>query len=440
MDESGVPTYPIPTLTTIQPSVDLQRYPKAGDPNPRVRVGVVEARAGRRASDIVWLSLQAEYIPRIDWIDEGRVVVQTLNRAQTKLKLMLADAGSGRVRTLHTETSPNWINVRDDLEFLGPDKGFLWTSERGGLRHIELFDYEGKRIRTLTEGDWEVNKIEGVDKKQGIVYYTANRDNPIGMDLYGVGLDGADLGALSAGGGTHSITMNDQGTAYADNHSTLSRPSRILVRRLAHSDGASIHDPPSLDEYGLLEPQLSSFETDDGALVRTLLLAPPEIEPGKKLPLLLYVYGGPHAPTIRDAWGGRGRQLFHQYLVKKGYAVAQIDDRASSLPGHKYEAALRRAYGPTALKDQLLALDRLLAEHDFLDPERVAMWGWSGGGMAWPPASRSRTPTASSSASPAPRSPIGIYTIRSTPSATWACPTRRSRPTPTPPASRPRET
>ncbi len=382
MDESRVPTYPIPTLTSVQPSVDLQRYPKAGDPNPRVRVGVVEARAGRSPSDIVWLSLQAEYLPRIDWMDEGRVVVQALNRAQTELKLISADAGSGRVRTLHVETSPNWINVRDDLEFLGPEKGFLWTSERSGLRHIELFDYAGKRTRVLTAGDWEVNKIEGVDKKEGVVYYTANRDNPIGSNLFAVTLEGEDRGLQLIGPGTSVITMNDQADAYAASHSSLNSPGRLSVVSTAEEQAAVLHQNPPLDEYSLIEPRLASFEAEDGALIRTMFLAPPAVEADKKLPLLVYVYGGPHAPTIRDAWGGRGRQLFHQYLVKKGYAVAQIDDRASSRSGHKFEATLRRAYGPTALQDQLAALDRLLAEHDFLDPDRIGIWGWSGGGMA----------------------------------------------------------
>lgn len=382
MDQSGVPTYPMTALTSVRASVDMQRYPKAGDPNPRVRVGIVEAKAGRRASDIVWLSLQAEYIPRIDWMDDGRVVVQALNRAQNELKLVLAGAGAGRVRTLHVERSPHWINIRDDLEFHGPDKGFLWTSERSGLRHIELFDYDGQRKRVLTKGDWEVNKIEGVDKERGVVYYTANRDNPIGADLYAVTLDGQDLGIQTTGGGVHSITMNDQATAYADNHSSLTWPGRLAVRKLADSDAASLHEAPGLGDYALVEPQLSTLETDDGALIRTLLLAPPKIEPGKKLPLLVYVYGGPHAPTIRDAWGRRGRYLFHQYLLGKGYVVAQIDDRASSLLGHKYEAALSRAYGPTALEDQLVGVEHLVEKHDFIDPERVGMWGWSGGGMA----------------------------------------------------------
>ncbi len=381
MDESRVPTYPIPTLTAIQPSVDLQRYPKAGDPNPRVRVGVVDAKSGRGPEDVVWLSVAAEYIPRFDWMDAGRIVVQTLNRAQTQLKLELADA-TGRARTLHVERSPDWINVTDDLRFLGPDKGFLWTSERSGLRHIELFDYDGKLKKTLTSGEWEVNRIEGVNREAGIVYYSADRDNPIGEDLYAVKLDGSDLGKQATGHGSHTITMNDQATAYADRHSSLTRPGGFAVRRLADSDGASIYEAPNLDEYEPIEPRLSTIETADGAVIRILLLTPPKIEPGKKLPLLVYVYGGPHAPTISDQWGSRGRYLFHQYLARKGYVVAQIDDRASSLLGHKYEAALLRAYGPTALKDQLTAIDSLVDSNAFIDPRRIGVWGWSGGGMA----------------------------------------------------------
>ncbi len=395
IDQSPVPEYPITYLTPVKHRLDLQRYPKPGDPNPRVRVGVIAARPGNsKKPRIVWVKGEAEYTPRFSWAGDELLAVQRLNRGQNKTEIVFADAVDGRTRTVLKEKSPHWINVTDDLTFvkdpnLKGSEEFLWTSERSGFRHIEVHGYNGKRKRTLTGGEWEVKAIEGVDEKGGWVYYTANEDNPLGSDLYRIKLDGSGKERLTRFGGSHSVKLNSNATAYSDQHSALGVAPQWDVRHLPSDRTTVIHRAKPLDDFGLVKPELIEWTTDDKALVRALMLKPRAVGQGggqgagqgKKHPALLYVYGGPRAPTIRDAWGGRGRYLFHQYLVQKGYVVFYVDDRASSRLGHRYETALSRDYGPLAANDYEFAAAKIKAM-DFVDPERVGVWGWSGGGFS----------------------------------------------------------
>ncbi len=382
LDQSHVPEFPITYLAPAAPRLELQHYPKPGDPNPIVRVGIVETKPrGGRRPDYFRVKGHAEYTPRIDWVDETTLAIQRLNRRQNELQLLFVDTDRGRQRRILKETDPYWINVTDDLTFLRASRRFLWTSERTGFRHIDVYGFNGTRKATLTEGEWEVSAIHGVDEDNGWVYYTSNEDQPLGKDLYRVQIDGTSKERLTKTTGTHVVKLNPTHTAYLDSHSSLRRSGRAEIRSLEGGKSSAIHEAASLSEYGLIEPKLIEWTTDDNALVRGMLLRPRTSEPGRRHPVLMYVYGGPHVPTIRDAWGSRGRPLFHQYLAQKGYAVFYVDDRTSSRLGHKYEAAARERYGPVAVKDYEFAV-RQIRKMDFVDPERIGIWGWSGGGFS----------------------------------------------------------
>lgn len=380
MDQSRVPKYPLTTLTTAQATVDLQRYPKAGDPNPKVRLGVLAI--GDPRSEVSWFAPGAEYLPRFSWTPDSRLIVQSLDRSQKNLQVEAFDASMGQRTLLLTETDSNWINVHDDLRFLEGGAGFVWSSERSGLRRLYLYESDGTLVRQLTAGDdWEVSAVAGVDQEAGIVYFTANRDNAIGSDLYAVRLTGGEVRRVTDGLGVHRVTMNPGATAYADARSTLRAPETVVIGAPGGEPERVIHEPQAVEQSDWAEPELSVIETGDGAQIRTLLLKPPRLERGKKYPLVIYVYGGPHTPTIRDAWDTRGRYQFHQRLVQQGFVVAYVDDRASSRLGHKYEVAAARNYGPTALADHLIAVERF-KRLPFVDAERIGIWGWSGGGFA----------------------------------------------------------
>ena len=379
MDESPVPVYPISEQVSWQATVDLQRYPKPGDPNPKVRVGIVGVETGRT----VWLDRVAEYIPRIDWADADTLAVQLLNRGQDELELVLADP-HGRSRSVFFERDDHWVDVTDDLSFLDDGRRFLWTSARSGLRHLYLYDREGKVLRQLTEGDFQVGSIAGIDESGGWVYYSANADNLLGSDLYRVKLDGSAREHLTREKGTHSIDMSPSATGWIDRYSALDVgvvPRRTL-HDLASGKTTEISRGRDLAEYGLVQPELVELEAPDGALVRVMLLKPDKIKRGKKRPMLVYVYGMAGVPTIRDARRGSGnRFLFHQFLVQQGYVVAHVDDRSSSIPGHKYAVLADHDVGPLAAKDAAVAVE-YFRTLPYVDPDRLAVWGWSGGGFS----------------------------------------------------------
>ncbi len=383
IDQSTVARYPIADLAGNQPDVDWQRYPKAGGLNPRVRVGIIEASsAGRDRPPIVWVDHDAEYVPRVDWLNDDWLAAQYLNREQTELELVFADAQTGRAQKVLVERDPHWVNISNDLTFLDESREFLWTSERSGFRHIYLYDYDGQVKRALTKGDWEIKSVAGFDKERGWVYYTSNERNALGADLYRVKLDGGGKQRLTQRKGTHLIEMNQAASAYADSFSGLTTTPQWDVRDLLGQRTTLLRQSRTLEEYGLVEPELIELRAADQALIRGLLLKPRELEEGRRYPVVVYVYGGPRAPTIRDSWGGgRERYLFHQYLVQQGYLVFYVDDRASSILGHRHEVALYRDYGPAALQDQLEAVEHLKSLQ-FVDPDRIAIWGWSAGGFS----------------------------------------------------------
>ncbi len=374
MDESPVPTYPITEEVSQHASVDLQRYPKSGDPNPKVRVGIVNIGNGATA----WIDRAAEYIPRIQWVNPSELAIQLLDRAQEELELIFVDPAKGRSKSILVETDDAWINVTDDLTFLQDGKQFLWTSERTGFRHIYLYAEQGELVRPLTEGDWQVNGIDGVDEN-GWVFFTANIDNPIGRDLYRVKLDGTGRERVTKEKGTHRINMNPSASAYLDTYSSLTDPGWTKLTDLSTGQVMPFSEPHPMDEFDLVAPAYKTLDTPDGAKISMLLLEPKDLDKTKKYPVLVYIYGMPGASTIRDAWGGN-RYLFHNFLLQNGYIVAQLDDRTGAIWGHKYAVLGDHNIGPVAIRDHAVAVD-YLKSLPYVDGERMGVWGWSGGGF-----------------------------------------------------------
>ena len=283
-------------------------------------------------------------------------------------------------RSVFFERDPHWLNISNDLLFLSNGEEFLWTSERTGFRHIYRYRRDGQLVRQLTSGEWEVQGLEGMDEEGGWVYYTSRENNVLGNDLYRIRLDGSGKQRVTQEKGTHGITMNPAATAYTNLYSGLDKVPELSLRNLASENRVAIHAARSVDGYDLVTPEPVELKAPDGGLIRVMLLKPHKLAPGKKLPVVVYVYGMAGVPIIRDAWG-RSRYLFHQYLVQQGYVVAYFDDRASSLRGHQHEVAAYRNLGPTALADYRVGVE-WLRSLPFVDPERIAVWGWSGGGFS----------------------------------------------------------
>jgi dipeptidyl-peptidase-4 len=388
MDETRVPTYPITDWLPTHPRVEQEKYPKAGDANPSVRLGVVGSNGGK----VRWIKLTDNddtYVPRFGWIREGWAWAEVLNRKQDGMDLYFIDAKSGRSRKVLSESDPDaWVNVNDDFRILKSGDRFLWTSWRDGHTHIYLYSFnasdplaaDAKLERQLESGDYEVIGINSVDEASGAVFFTANKDDPRQERLFFVKLDGSGMHSLSSENGNYTATFADDGRHYVETHSATLTPPRISV---CAADGAcrKIWEARSVAEYNPIAPKPLEFKAEDGTVLYGYVILPRDADASQEIPipLIVHVYGGPAGQTVQDAWGGTNA-LFHQILANEGFAIFSVDNRGTPNRGKKFSVATRLQSGPVELKDQLTALDQLYAQFPQLDRTHTAIWGWSNGG------------------------------------------------------------
>jgi dipeptidyl-peptidase 4 len=394
MDETHVPAYPITDWLPTHPRVEQEKYPKAGDPNPTVRLGVVNSNGGK----VRWIKLTDDdntYVPRFGWIREGWAWAEVLNRKQDVLDLYFIDAKSGRTRKVLTESAPDtWVNVNDDFRILKSGDRFLWTSWRDGHSHIYLYSInaqdpmaaDAKLERQLESGEYEVLAINGVNDASGdktsTVFFTANKGDPRQEKLFSVNLDGSAMQTMSSevgnNAGNDAATFADDGKHFVETHSATLAPPRISV---CAPGGAcqKIWEGRSVADYDPIAPLPLELKADDGTVLYGYLILPRHADASQKIPLLVYIYGGPAGQTVQNSWGGT-TALFHQMLAHEGFAVFSVDNRGTPNRGKKFSAATRLQSGPVELKDQLTALDQLYAQFPQLDRARTGIWGWSNGG------------------------------------------------------------
>ncbi len=398
MNEKQVPTYPITDWMPTHPTVDEEKYPKAGDPNPQVRLGVIASGGG----NVKWISLSKpehdddyEYIPRFGWLRPGVIWFETLNRAQNRLQVWFADAKSGRTRAVLTESETKaWVPVERGENFVLLKSGdrFIWPSWRSGFTQLYLYSFDkndplaadAKLERQLTEGNFEVSRVEGVDEKNGTVYFSANAEDPRQEQLYAVPLAGGAMRQVSTLAGTHSARFAPAANYYVDTFSASMKPPQMSLCKTVVSAKSECNPPfwasHSVAEYDLLAPQDLELKAADGTttLYGTLLM-PPTIAPGTKVPLIINPYGGPGAQTVVDSWGGTGL-LFDQILARRGFAILHVDNRGMAGRGKAFAVPTMHQFGKLELADQLAALDQVLAANSQLDATRIGWWGWSYGG------------------------------------------------------------
>jgi dipeptidyl-peptidase-4 len=368
----------------VFPQVDLlswraiaepQRYPQPGTPNADVRLGVAPAAGGPTR----WMDLgdtRDRLLARVYWAPDSRsVAYERLNRIQNQLELGLADARTGNARVLLTEQDSYWINVNDDFRFLSKGKQFLWGSERDGYRHLYLCSVDDKRTTQLTKGEWEVTAVAGVNEESREVFFVSTEQSPLERQLYRVRLDGRQKQRLSGGAGTHSISMSPTAQYYLDTASSLSSAPRRTVHE---SDGAQIDvfqeaAPPDVE---ILPTEIVKVKASDGAELYARMIKPAGFSAAKKYPVIVMIYGGPHAQTVQDAWRGAD---FDQVLAQKGYLIWQLDNRGSSGRGHLWESKIYHETGVQELKDQLEGI-HYLETLGYADLTRAGISGWSYGG------------------------------------------------------------
>jgi dipeptidyl-peptidase-4 len=380
MDERKVARYPLVDFSSPTGQGEQERYPPAGGGNPIVRVVVAPIRGAEpRVMDVG--SETEVYIPRVEWLTDSRhLAIQRLNRAQTALDLLIADAATGKSRTALTEKDQYWINIGNDLRFFKDGRRFLWSSERSGYRHLYLYDLDGKELAQLTKGDWEVFAVQGVDEAKGLVYFTAAEKSPLERHLYRVALDGSKMARITKEDGTHAVNFSPEASAFVDTYSNnMTPPRQALIR----GDGSRIgvineNKTAELSEYHLSPVRFLTVRSHDGVALNAMMIKPPDFDPSKKYPVIVHTYGGPHVQVVLNAWGGP-TFLWHQLMAQKGYIIFALDNRGSAGRGHLFEEPIHFRFGAQELSDQRDGA-AYLKSLSYVDPKRIGIWGWSYGG------------------------------------------------------------
>ncbi len=376
-DVSPVGLVPIVDSSGLYPVVEYQRYPKAGTPNPVVRLGVIDVDGG--APVFFDAGIGEGYCARAGWTPGGQVWLQRLNRDQNVLELVLLDSSTGDGRILLSDKDPAWVDVADDLYFLA-DGRFLWTSVRDGWRHLALHAADGTLERQLTSGAWQVTAVYGLDVDEKTAFFQANRNNLRQRHLFRVELVSGEISPMgSAAGGVHSAVVAPGGAYLIDTWSALGTPPRADV---VASDGSIVRElwrsGDGLDAWDLLPIESGSFIAQNGVELHSLLFRPRDFKPEQTYPVVLYVYGGPHSQLTQDRWGGSIHH-FLRFLADQGIAVFMVDNRGTFGRGHDFETAVYRRLGEFEVVDQLAAV-RWLKNQPWVDGERIAAYGGSYGG------------------------------------------------------------
>ncbi|MCA9263434.1 MAG: S9 family peptidase [Planctomycetales bacterium] len=392
IDASQVPTMTLVNNTDgLYPELTTFPYPKVGQPNPTCRLGVVTVETG----DIRWLDVPGDpldtYVARMDWIPgSNEILFQQLNRRQNVNHVQIADAGTGSTHTLFTESDAAWVDVHDELNWLRDGRHLTWISERDGWRHVYLVSRNDGSQRLLTPGAFDVIQFLALDEARGHVYFTASPDNPTECHLYRSSLSGTeDAVRLSPASqaGWHEYRIADGGEYAFHTYSAFDKPPVTqLVRLPSHESVEVLADNKKLNEaFAKLSRGKSEFfrvTTDDGVAMDAWSLTPPEMKDNTKYPLLIYVYGEPAGQTVQNRWGGRSF-LWHQMMAQQGYIVMSFDNRGTPAPrGREWRKSVYHKVGILGPQDQAGAVKKVLESWPQIDPQRVGIWGWSGGGSS----------------------------------------------------------
>lgn len=385
MDEAMVPQYPITDWIPTHATIDSQRYPQPGDPNPAVRVGIVAAKGGKTKFIEVPCSANNDYIPRFGWIDANTVYLEVLTRDQQHLNLYFADAHSGKTRVVYTDSDSKYLNFSSDLHVL-PHGQFLLTSWRDGHTHLYLYRFDEHNpltadatlVRQITSGDYEVEDVESIDVNSETVFYTSNEGSPLENNLWSVKLDGGGKQKLTSGQGIHNTMISPDGLHFTDLTSNSTTPPVASLCVVGQSCSVIWHSKPFTPATGVTST-IVNVTAADGVTKLYGQLTLPASTAAASIPLILNPYNGPTpASSIRNSFARS--QIFNELLAQHGFAVLDVDARGTGGRGREFQQAAYRNFGPVQFSDQMAALDQVLARYTQLDPKRIGWWGWSWGG------------------------------------------------------------
>ncbi len=377
VDERHIPLFPI-VHQGAQVWTESHRYPFVGAANAKVRLGIVPLAGGA----VRWQELpdQDGYLARAVWSPDGEFAFLAIDRPQQHMSWQLLDPKTGGVRILFEESGQPWLNLPQALTFL-PGGGFLTTSERSGFRHLYLGQKDGS-LRQLTDGRWMVTDLAGITAAGDVALIAHTWSDGLDLHLSAVSLTSGERTQLTQGSGQHHCTVSPDGSRFVDCHDDLLHaPVASLCTTTAKSGPVLLHQDAlaTAESLQLTPPQLVSVPAADGSPLWGALYRPPAAGATSRYPLVVAVYGGPHAQLVSRRWD-LTVNLMSQYLAQEGFFVLTLDGRGSWGRGLAHEAALNRAFGTVELADQVAGVQWVCA-HEPVDPQRVGIHGWSYGGF-----------------------------------------------------------
>lgn len=384
MDQSMVTDYPLVDFSERPAKEKAVKYPMAGSPSHEVTVGVYDVTSGKT----VYLKTgepRDQYLTNIAWSpDEKYVFVAVLNRAQDHMKLNQYNAASGEfVKTLFEEHDSKYTEPLHPVVFVkGRPTQFIWQSRRDGWNHLYLYDTDGKLLRQLTKGEWEVTDFNGFDVKGARAFFHATGNTGVNRDFWSVEIATGKMMKLAGEDGVHACVLNDDRTFFLDTYSSVSVPRIIQLRNSANGKVISqlLKAENPLKDYTAGTTRLFQLKSDDdGTPLWCRMILPAGFDSTKKYPVIVYVYGGPHAQMITNTWLG-GADLWFHYLTQQGYIIFTLDNRGSGNRGKDFEQATFRNLGDKEMKDQITGVN-YLRKLPYVDGNRLGVDGWSYGGF-----------------------------------------------------------
>ncbi|HMI77476.1 MAG TPA: DPP IV N-terminal domain-containing protein [Ferruginibacter sp.] len=381
-DDTPVPVFTLTDGAGLHGLVEQERYPKVGDPNPEVKVGIVEPGGG----NIVWADFNAkddQYFGMPYWKPDGRsLLVQWMNRLQDNLIIYEVNLSTGAKKEFYNEKQKTWVDLDDSrrISFLEDGSGFILLSDASGWRHMYLYNMNGKLVNPVTSGKLTVTNVNYIDEKKGIVYFTARTlENSARNDLYRVNINGKNMERLTIGDYNHNISISPGGSYFITTYSNSATPpkmtlmsnSRKIIKDLGDGKGEEFNN------YNLAKTELIRVKSEDGLYDLPMKVTwPANMDKTKKYPVLVSVYGGPNAGSVMDTWGLNGNQ---QWYAKEGLIQVSMDHRASGHFGKEGVNAMYHNLGYWEIKDYSTLVKWLIANGN-ADPSKVCITGFSYGG------------------------------------------------------------
>ena len=360
-----------------------QKYPKAGTNNVLVELAIQNINNGARR----WVDLGEDkdiYLARGKWMPNSETFTyQWQTRDQQTLELRAYNVPTEKQEVLLSETSNTWVNLHNDLYFLSDSDQFIWASERDGFKHLYLYENNGKLVRQLTQGDWVVDNIEAVDAKSNRIYFAGRKDTPLESHAYSVSLNGGDISRITNEGAYHSVSFSKDASIFIDRFSTINSPAQVSLndasgKRITWLEENKVEEGHPLYPYmdTWTKPEFGDITTKDGAILKYRIYKPENLE--KKHPVIVYLYGGPHAQVVTNSWAGN-RGLLMQHWVDKGYVVFTLDNRGSNYRGKAFEDPIYKKMGFVEVDDQVAGVE-FLRTLPYVDAKRIGVHGHSYGG------------------------------------------------------------